>query len=180
MFDWLTNLFGTAEDAWQSAVARFVAVSQELDTALQQHLAIRGLAEQLGDLDNWNAYQDRILYTRQAIIDISDRLRSGSQWFQQTFGQSALGFIPIVPLAVITGSISAMVSLIYAVNSYNTNIRQKWEYINGNPNLTPQQVQEVLESEGSGLGIGNSVTWLVIGGVALLMLPQVLTAMKGK
>lgn len=182
MFDWLTNLFGTTEEAWQSAVARFVNATKELDAAEQQHLSIRPIAEELGELEEWGNLQDRYLYTRQGIEEIAEKLRQGSQWFRSTFGMSALGFVPLVPIAVITASISAVVALVYALSSYNTNLQRKWDYINSRPDLTPEQAVQVLESDPVGIGLGGNVqgmvTWIVLGGVVLLIGAHALKGQK--
>lgn len=187
MLDWFFNLFQSGEEAWEDAVRRFMATAQGLEDAENAHLALRPYAIQTGDLMEWNALQDRILYTRQAVTDVSETLRSTSQWFRQTFGLSALNALPLVPIAVITASISAMVAVIYAVQAFNEQVRAKWDYINAHPELTPPQVQAVLDSSPAGdpigamgAGVSNAATWLVIGGVVLIALPSVLQSLKGK
>ena len=187
MLDWFFDLFKSSEEAWEDAVRRFMATAQGLEDAENAHLQLRPYAVQTGDLAEWDALQDRILYTRQAVTDVSETLRSTSQWFRQTFGLSALNALPLVPIAVITASISAMIAVIYAVQSFNEQVRAKWTYINSHPELTPPEVQAVLESGGADNPIAafsgaasNAATWLVIGGVVLVALPHVLQAMKEK
>ena len=187
MLDWFFGLFQSGEAAWEDAVRRFMATAQGLEEAEQAHLALRPYAVQTGDIAEWDAIQDRILYTRQAVTDVSETLRSTSQWFRQTFGLSALNALPLVPIAVITASISAMVAVIYAVQAFNEQVRAKWQYINSHPELSPEQAVAVLESSPAGNPVGafgaaasNAATWLVIGGVVLVALPKVLESLKGK
>ena len=60
--------------------------------------------------------------------------------------------------------------------------KRKWNYVNANPNLTPAQVEDLVNSGGGPLTqvsetIGGMATIIVIGGLLLYFAPKFL---KGK
>lgn len=176
----MNDVITAVESEWRDAVTRWENAVTDFNAAIQAHLAVRDLAIQANDLDNWNALEDRALMTRQAILQIQDTLASGSDWAKRTFGLSALsamGFVPLIPVAVIVGSISAVVAITYSLYTYNQNLQAKWGYINAHPELTPAQVDNVLNTDTTGIpavfsSISNSATWIVIAGLLLYFAPK--------
>lgn len=172
----LDHMGDIVSDEWNDALARWQQAVADLETATLQHLQLRPMAAELGQLAEWEAQLDKALLVKTAVNDLADTLRGGTNWFKSIFGLSALRALPAVPLAVIVGSISAVVSVTYALYSYNEQLTAKWEYIKGNPHLTPQEVAEVLGADTSSPAsdVKSVIVWIVFGGLLLKFGPELL------
>jgi hypothetical protein len=150
---------------------------------VQEHYNLREQAAAAGDLSEWQRILDNALRVQVAVEILAEKLQSGMGWIERTFGtfgMSGLNAGPLlaaVPLAVIIGSISAVVSVTYAIYAYRDGLRSKWQYLEQHPELTPQQVAEVLNAGSMLGGAGNVAMWIALGGLALILLPQM---MKGE
>lgn len=162
---------------WRDAVGNF-------STQYQRLLDNEQKAKDLGDHDAWYQQALQAGHTQAAIETIADQLAQVSEWTKSTFGLGLLGVLPLVPIAAIIGSISAVTAVVYALKSYNADLEQKWAYVNAHPELTPQQVGEVMNAGPLGgsltAGLGSTITWIVIGGALLMFAPELLAMMKLK
>lgn len=189
--EWLDRI----EAEWRDAVTRWRDVSAQFQAALELHWANRAKAESLGaeEFARWQRQLDYALQVKTAIEMLQDALAATSEWARSTFGLAGLkrignaangaglGGIPLIPVAVIVGSISTVTAAVYALNTYNAELERKWAYINANPDLTPEQVAEVLESDAPIPGLGSIkgiAVWIVIGGALLLFGPELVKRMK--
>ena len=186
--DWFADI----ETEWQDAVTRWQAAVSEMYAAKQLHLANESKARDLGTVE-FTAWQDQLenMYRVQAAVEmLQDAIAATSQWARNTFGLSGIkrgmagmGFIPLIPVAVIVGSISAVGAVTYATYSYNSELDRKWNYVNANPNMTPQQVEALVNSGGGPLSnitesVGSLAAIIIIGGLALYFGPGLLKGMK--
>jgi len=76
----------------------------------------------------------------------------------------------------VLGSISVLTTITYALYQFNSRVNKKWEYIQANPNLTPEQVAQILKTEEGGIvptgETGNTVMWILIAGAVILIGPS--------
>ncbi len=118
---------------------------------------------------------------------LQEALGATSSWARDTFGMQGLrgmarhlGALPLIPVAVIIGSISTVTAVVYALYSYNSELERKWAYITDN-NLDPAQTASILESSSPIPLIGDvkqMMTWIVVGGVILFFGPALLERFK--
>lgn len=190
--EWLDSI----EANWRDAVARWEAAVASFQDAIQRHWDNRDKAIALGDAEfaHWQAQLDSALRIKTAIEMLQDGLSSTSQWARETFGLSGIqrmsgiahangmGAIPLIPVAVIVGSIATVTSIIYALTTYNNELERKWAYVAANPNLTPAQVADVIGSGNVftdiGSGIKSTAFWIVAGGLMLFFGPELLKRLK--
>lgn len=177
----------TIENEWRDAVARWESVVSQFQAMIERHYANRQKALDLGpeEFDRWQAQLDRALELKTAIEMLQESLASTSSWAKQTFGLNGmkramtamngmgLGPIPLIPVAVIVGSISAVTAVIYSLNTYNNELDSKWGYINSHPDLTPAQITDILDAAPPGQ-FQAAAMWIVIGGALLFFAPQLL------
>lgn len=185
MFEWLQELWGSAEERWNDAIARWQAAVAEFQNAYQRHLDSWPMARDLNELPKWQELADKAGNVQAAVDTLADQLAQFTGWTKQTFGLNALQAIPLIPIAVITGSISAVVSITYALYSYNDELQRKWDYIKRNEEmLSPAEVANILEA-----GPENPLTagvkevsklgaWIVIGGILIFAGPHILAAIQ--
>lgn len=174
-------MFEALENEWRDALARWDSAVFDFETALEQLRANYGKAKAAGDLDAWQTQYDRAVVMKQAITDIQAQLGGAVQWFKNVFGLNGLqgmGAIPLIPIAVITGSISGLVAMTYAIHSYNAELERKWAYVAKRGDIDPGELVDIL---GSGGGIvpdvKNVAAFVIIAGLALYFGPRLL---KGK
>lgn len=178
------DFLDSIEAEWQDAVARWESTVADFQTALDLHIANKSKAEALGP-DEYARWLDQLDYANRvktAIEMLQESLSATSEWARTTFGLGSLrrmgsqmGALPLIPVAVIVGSISTVTAVIYALYSYNSELERKWQYIQQNPNITPEQVKAVLESSAPipVLGSAGSMAfWIVLGGLALYFGPM--------
>jgi len=189
MFEWLNDI----EAEWRDAVTRWTNAVATMQAARQRHLANESKARDLGTTEyaKWEAELESMYRTQAAVEMLQDAISATSSWARDTFGLSGIqrgmagmGFIPLVPVAIIVGSISAVTSVVYALNSYNDELERKWAYVNANPNMTPAQVEDLVNSGGP-VGavvetVGGMAGIIVIGGLLLYFGPALLKKWKGK
>ena len=189
VLDWIMHPIDSTQAAWEDAVVRWKAAVNDFDNAIQLHWDNYDKAVALGDLAEWQAQLNRATTVQNAIQELQDQLQNASNWYKQTFGNMnglAGPEIALIPIAVITGSISAVVAITYAIYSYNQQLDQKWNYIQAN-NVPPEQVQNILDSQGGSMlpgisqsisSIGNVALWIVIGGIILKFGPALFQEFK--
>lgn len=189
LLDWLLHPIDSSQAAWEDAVIRWKNAVIEFDAEVSRHIENRYLAVQMGELDEWQAQLNRALGVQTAIETLQEQLQNASNWYSKTFGMSGLSGpeLALVPIAVITGSISAVVAITYALYTYNNQLQAKWDYINAN-DISPEQVPNILDSNGGDLvpGMSNSIDkisniamWIVIGGLLLKFGPVLIKQGKG-
>lgn len=184
LWDWLTHPLDNTQAAWEDAVTRWQSAVADFDSAIQLHWDNYDKAKELGELDEWQSQLNRANAVQAAIESLQTQLKSVSSWYQQTFGN--MQAIPLIPIAVITGSISAVVAITYALYSYNDQLQKKWDYINTH-DVTPQQANDILENSGGGGGalsdslgeIKGLAIWILIGGLLLKFGPKLLEHGRG-
>lgn len=189
MFDWVDDV----EAEWQDAVLRWKSAVDNMYATKARHLANESKAQELGPVEyaKWQAELENMYRTQAAVEMLQDAISATSSWARDTFGLSGIqrglsgmGFIPLVPVAVIVGSISAVTAVIYAMNSYNDELERKWAYVKANPNMTPAQVDDLVNSGGAVSqvveSVGGMAGIIVIGGLLLYFGPSLLKSWKGK
>lgn len=181
----MNGWFESVEQEWQDAVLRWKSAVADFEQAYNLHLQNKSLAESLGEYDAWLDQLDSANRVRTAVEMLQESLAATSDWAKNTLGLGALskmGAIPLIPVAVITGSIAAVVSVTYSLYSFNSEMQRRWQYIEANPGMTPQQVTNILDSTGPAgaavAGIGNLAFWIVVGGLLLTFGPKLLEGMK--
>lgn len=171
------DLLDSVEAEWRDAVTRWENAVADFQNALALHYSNETMATELGDHDEWSAQLYKATGIQDAITNLQQKLAGASDWFKQTFGLSGLnrmGFIPLIPVAVIVGAIAAVVSITSALYTYNAELVRKWNYVNAN-NLTPDQTQALMNSgQGPLDSIGNAAKnvsglMLMIVGIGLLL-----------
>lgn len=176
MFETIEQEYNDALARWQNAVASFEAERARLEQNYP-------LAQAAGpdELEDWQTQYNRAVVMKQAISDIQAQLGGAVSWFKNIFGLNGLrgmGVVPLIPIAIITGSISGLVALTYAISSYNAELERKWGYIKERGDVTPGDLVDIL---GAGGGIvpdaKNVAAFIVIAGLALYFGPRLL---KGK
>ena len=177
-------MFDTLQQEWQDALARWdsAVIDFEAERArLEQNYELAKLAGP-DELAAWQTQYDRAVVMKQAVSDIQAQLGGAVSWFKNVFGLNGLqgmGVIPLIPIAVITGSISGLIALTYAIRSYNAELERKWGYIKERGNITPGELTDIL---GAGGGIvpevKNVAAFIVIAGLALYFGPRLLKGGK--
>jgi hypothetical protein len=175
-------MFETLENQWRDALARWDSAVYDFEAALEQLRANYPKAKAAGDLDAWNTQYDRAIVMKQAIADIQSNLGGAVQWFKNVFGlngMQGMGAIPLIPIAVITGSISGLVAMTYAIHSYNAELERKWEYIAERGDIAPGELVDILNSGGGIVpDVKNVAAFIVIAGLALYFGPRLLKGGK--
>lgn len=185
--EWIDSL----EAEWRDAVTRWESAAADFMNAYNILIASRSMAEALGpeELARWTDHYNYAQTLVNAVQSLQSAMGSASDWFRQTFGLSGvkralngMGSIGLVPVAVIVGSIAALGTGSYALYSYNAELKRKWDYIQGQKNITPEQVQGVLNS-GAPVPLLSDVKsmaiWIVIGGVLFFFGPGLIKSLKG-
>lgn len=177
MWDYIEQEYNDAVNRWKSAVSDFEAQLERLRSLYPAAVAT-------GDIAAWQEQYDKAVVMKQVIADLQSKLGGVVDWFKRVFGLAgldAMGAVPLVPVAIIIGSISAVTSLTYAIYSYNNELEQKWSYVKSQPGMTPNQVTDFIGGGSIIPSKGDLITWIVIGGVALYFGPKMLDkAIKGK
>jgi len=185
--------FNDVETEWRDAVTRWAAAVDNMQIARQLHLSNETKARDLGpkEFAAWEAQLENMYRVQAAVDMLQDAIGGTSSWARDTFGLdgikrgiAGMGFIPLIPVAVIIGSISAVTAVTYALNSYNAELQRKWDYVNKNPNMTPQQVEDLINGGGPVADVvetvGGMAGIIVIGGLLLYFGPTLLKQWKGK
>lgn len=182
------------EAEWQDAVIRWRDTATDFMNAKARLEAAGGQAYELGP-EEYARWLDKLDYanrTQTAIEMLQESLAATSTWAKRTLGLGAIarmGAIPLIPVAVITGSIATLITATYAISSYVDEMQNRWNYINNNPQLTPAQVQDILQAGGADVtggmgdaikGVGNMAAMIVVGGLLLYFGPMLLAAKGGK
>lgn len=191
--DWAASQWdaasGAVSDQWTAAVNRWHEAVAELEQNMQRHQSMRHMAEQLGpeELEAWEAQKEKVEVIQGAITTLRNQLAAVTNWASSTFGSNNLqgmGAIPLVPIAVITGSIAAVVAVSYSVFSYDNQLQAKWDYIKANPDMTPDQVADLISSGGGGMfdgtfsGASNAAMWIAIAGALFVFGPRVMKMLE--
>ena len=189
MRGWMDSI----ESEWQDAVLRWKSAASEFQAAKTRLESNGGKAQQLGQQE-YNDWLDQLDYANRiqtAVEMLAEGLASTSDWAKRALGLGMIGrmgAIPLIPIAVITGSIATVVTATYAINSYNAEMDARWNYIRANPDMTPEQATAILNSSGAdvtgGFGdamgeVGKLATWIAVGGLLLYFGPMLLAVRPG-
>lgn len=190
--EWLDRI----EAEWRDAVARWESTVAEFQAAIERHWANRDKAIALGqdEFNRWQAQLDSALRVKTAIEMLQEGLSNTSTWARETFGLSGMqrignvarmngmGAIPLIPVAVIVGSIATVTSIIYGLVTYNNELERKWGYVADHPEMTPAQVADVIGAGNVftdiGAGVKSTAFWIVAGGLMLFFGPDLLKRLK--
>lgn len=170
ILDTISTEYDNAVQTWRGKVAQF-------QQALAQFIDNRSDAVALGFGQEWNELYSRASAAQSTLTYIANALESAYSWVRDVFGMSGmgrLGVVPMIPVAVVTGSIAALAYIISDLMKFNQKIA-----LAKTANYSPSQVNEMLESGGiiSNAASRNLMLTVLIGGAALYFLPRL---MKGK
>ena len=167
LIDTISAEYDAAVQTWRARVAEFQA-------QMEAFMSNQADAVALGFGEEWNQLYSRAAAIQSTLTGIADGLSSVYSWVKSVFGLNGLGVVPLVPVAIITGSIATLVYFINQLYQFN----QKIAYAKS-MNYTAQQTNELLDAGGI---IGNSqsksiLATVLIGGALLYFVPRI---MKGK
>ena len=170
----MSDIIESITSEYDAAVARWREKVAEFQSALSLFIANRADAVALGFGDEWNQLYSRAQAIQSTLTGIADGLSGIYGWVKDVFGLGGLGVVPLIPIAVITGSIATLAYFINQILQFNQKIA-----LAKSMNYTPAQVNELLDAGGI-LGNSQSNTILatvLIGGALLYFVPRL---MKGK
>jgi hypothetical protein len=175
---------------WTAAVAQWDNVTAQFWDALNQHAALYEKAASLGptELARWQQLTDRAQMVIDTITATQEQLKSAVSFFKQTVGldglRGSLKSLQIVPAVAITAAIAIVVAITASLITYRSQLNDKWDYINKHPELTPEQVNAVLENSGGGSSVVSSFTslavWIAIAGVVIVFGPTLMKQLTKK
>lgn len=167
LIDTISAEYDAAVQTWRARVAEFQA-------QMETFMSNQADAVALGFGEEWNQLYSRAAAIQSTLTGIADGLSSVYSWVKNVFGLAGLGVVPLVPVAIITGSIATLVYFINQLYQFN----QKIAYAKS-MNYTARETAEILDAGGI---IGNSqsksiLATVLIGGAILYFVPRL---MKGK
>lgn len=170
----MSDIIDSVTAEYESAVATWRGKVAEFQSALATFIDNRADALALGFGTEWNELYSRATAIQSTLTYIANALSSAYGWIKDVFGLGGLGVIPLLPIAVITGSIATLVYFINQLLQFN----QKIAYAKS-MNYTPEQTNALLDAGGI---LGNSesksiLATVLIGGAVLYFVPRL---MKGK
>ena len=170
----MADLIDTISEEYNAAVQTWRARVAEFQSQMETFMANQADAVALGFGEEWNQLYSRAAAIQSTLTGIADGLSSVYSWVKSVFGMSGLGAVPLVPIAIITGSIATLVYFINQLYQFN----QKISYAKS-MNYTAQQTNELLDAGGilSGPQSKSILATVLIGGAILYFVPRL---MKGK
>lgn len=167
----MADLIETISAEYDAAVQTWRARVAEFQAQLETFMANQTDAVALGFGEEWNQLYSRATAIQSTLTGIADGLSSIYSWVKNVFGLGGLGVVPLVPVAIITGSIATLVYFINQLYQFN----QKIAYAKS-MNYTARETAEILDAGGI---IGNSqsksiLATVLIGGALLYFVPRLI------
>ena len=129
---------------------------------------------------------NKMLDINKTITGIKNSWSAFTGWLSNAVGMSGLGILPIIPVAI---GAAAAGSTLYLVGQWLSKAAEmaaridmyKSEEAKGSsPDQAALRVNQVLGEPSGGKLFGLPIKWLVIGGIAIFILPVVLPLFKRK
>jgi hypothetical protein len=169
---------------WENLQKNFQGLLAQSDYIVTKHPEIRAQYDQM--VREGSALFQKMYNLNEAVNSIKSNWDAFTGWLKGAVGMSGLGILPVIPLAI---GAAAAASTLYLVGQWLTKAAEmakridlyKSEEAKG---LSPQQaaanVDLVLGKPSAGSLFGIPIKWLLIGGIALFVLPVILPMLKGK
>lgn len=155
--------------AWYDVWGQLNRAATDLDAAVAALQGQRAYALARPDLgDAWQAKMDEIASARGRVAWLRDTIRSVLSFFGVQL--QGLGFLPLVPIALVTAGVAYIANLASSAWELSKNIEEQRRLESGG--LSPQQASAIVRStaQASGGAATSMKTWAIVGGVAFLAL----------
>ena len=167
----MSDIIETVSAEYDAIVNQWRAKVAEFQTALATFMENREDALALGFGTEWNELYSRAQAIQSTLTGIASGLSSAYNWIKGVFGLDGLGVIPVIPIAIITGSIATLAYFINQLFQFN----QKIAFAKS-MNYTPEQTNALLDAGGI---LGNSesksiLATVLIGGAILYFVPRLM------
>jgi len=161
-----------AEEEWDDAVNAWKAKVAEFEEAVDMLAADKAAADATGDSAEWRTLWDRAQTVKAAVEYLAQKLGETIDWTRGVFGlqgMAAMGFLPLVPVAVIFASIAA---LSYFINDF-AQFHSKMNYAREH-GLAPKETMSFLTGGGVLDTIKGGALWVMAAGAAIYFGPMIL------
>lgn len=157
---------------FRQKVAEFEAMLSRLQS--QKKIAAKDpkLAQQYSQVMNSaTALQQKIRQIRDATAAVVDWFK-GIFTFDGATGDQSFGIVPLIPIAVVAGSIAAISKWVKDAYVFSEKL-DKVEQLEKQGIPTQQAINTVRDMDQPRSLFGIDLKWIVIGGIALVVLPPV-------
>lgn len=169
------------EIAWYNILGQWKAAVEKFNQVVAKLRSQEAVARK--DPVLYREYQSKLstASTLQAkITEITNATRSAIDWFKNVFGfngMGELGLVPLIPIAIVAAAIGAITKFVSDAWIFSAKL-DKVAQLERQGMPTSQAVTAVQKLNAPRSILGFDPKWLVIGGVALMILPIVVPAIK--
>lgn len=180
------DILDNIEAGFSAAVQRLRNAAAQFSGAYSQFIAIPTEYRS----PTWQATKDKADTVKTVISTFTGAIDTAYNWVSSAFGLSGMGALSLIPavpwltVAAIGGAISAiMVTYSYMVEELNKSAYKK-QLMDANVQRVNQGLEPLdLTQLNTPTIFGDAATlakWVVVGGVALFMVPKLLEKYKGR
>lgn len=162
------------ETAWYDVIGKFKAKADEFDKLRADLEKNRVIAAKDPALQTeYNDLMDRSLSIRDKIRSITSSVNGAWQWLKDAVGLDGLnelGFLPLIPIAVVAGSVTLMVKWISDAYEFNRKMEEIAKL--QSKGVSAQQAANIVGQAGGGFSLFSAGTVskvLLVGGVGTVL-----------
>jgi len=169
---------------WDNLQKNYQGLIAQADYIYTKHPELKTEYDKL--LNEGGALYNKMAAINETVTGIKSNWNSFTSWLQSAVGISGLGILPAIPIAITAASAAGV---IYSVAQWLTknaelaarlNIFHEAESKGATPAQAAQIANQTIGEPSSGMFFGLPIKWLVIGGIALFVLPVILPMLKRK
>jgi len=174
------------EVAWYNLVGQFRAKAQQFEQIYNKLMSDQSYALSNPALaSDYRALLQIGRVTRAKIIATRNKIDSVIGWLKGLVGMNELGFIPLIPIAIVAASLAAITKWVTDAYAMSARIDEakRLEAKGVPPERAAKIAGRRVASQGGGLVgslLGIHPGWLIAGAIAVVALPPLITRIRNR
>jgi len=166
------------ELAWYNVIGQFRQKAQDFEKMMKRLQSQKSIAARDPQLAaEYSSMMNTAMNLQQKIKQIRDATDSVIKWLKGVFGFDGLGFVPLIPIAVVVASLAAIGKWVKDAYIFSAKL-DKVAALEKQGMSSREAISTVQSLTPTTSLFGINTKWLVIGGLSLVLIPIVLPAVK--
>jgi len=166
------------ELAWYNVIGKFRQKAQEFETMMERLQSQKAIAARDPKLAaEYSTMMNAAMTLQQKIKQIRDATDAVINWLKGVFGFDGLGFVPLIPIAVVVASLAAIGKWVKDAYIFSAKL-DKVAALEKQGMSSREAIARVQSLTPASSLFGINTKWLVIGGLSLVLIPIFLPAAK--